>query len=167
VFAQPVSRVARLTANDVAIEREAVAIRLGDAAVSMPVPVANDLRKLMADAAAQPPPKTRRPAWLFPGSAPGRPVGEHVLSRRMKRIGVDCNDARRAALLELAGRLPAAIVADLLGVHVSTATQWAELAGRPWGDYPALRERDETADAMSQIAPSGEGNADEETAVEI
>jgi hypothetical protein len=57
----------------------------------------------------------------------------------MKRIGVDCRDTRRAALLELAGRLPAAIVADLLGVHVTTATQWAQIAGRPWGDYPALR----------------------------
>jgi hypothetical protein len=66
-------------------------------------------------------------------------MGEHVLSLRMKRLGVECNDARRAALLQLAGRLPAAIVADLLGVHVATATQWARIAGRPWGDYPALR----------------------------
>lgn len=57
----------------------------------------------------------------------------------MKRVGVDCCDTRRAALLELPGRLPAAIVADLVGVHLTTATQWAQIAGRPWGDYPELR----------------------------
>ncbi len=63
----------------------------------------------------------------------------------MKRIGVECNDARRAALLHLAGRLPAAIVADMLGVHIATATQWAQIAGRPWGDYPAMRTGAEPA----------------------
>ena len=52
-----------------------------------------------------------------------------------------CNQARRAALLHLAGRLPAALVADLLGVHVATATQSAQIAGRPWSDYPTLRDR--------------------------
>jgi hypothetical protein len=46
---------------------------------------------------------------------------------------------RRAALLELASQIPAALIADLLGVHIVTATQWAQLAGRFWGDYPALR----------------------------
>jgi hypothetical protein len=139
VFAQPVSRVARLTADDVAIDVENVAIRFGDTAISMPRPVAGDLRDLVADITDGYPAVGRHPTWLFPGSPPSRPMGEQVLSRRMKRIGVGCNDARRAALLQLAGRLPAAIVADMLGVHVATATQWAQIAGRPWGDYPALR----------------------------
>lgn len=141
VFAQPVSRVARLTADDVATDGQNVTVRLGDTAVSMPEPVANDVRALLADIAAQPSATVRHPPWLFPGGTSARPIGEQVLSRRMKRIGVDCNDARRAALLQLAGQLPAAIVADLLGVHVSTATQWAQIAGRPWGDYPAMRSR--------------------------
>lgn len=139
VFAQPVSRVARLTADDVTLDGEEVAIRFGDTAVSMPEPVARDVRKLMADLANRSSAMARHPPWLLPSSAPSRPIGELALSRRMKRIGVDCNDARRAALLQLAGRLPAAIIADLLGVHVTTATQWAQIAGRPWGDYPALR----------------------------
>ncbi len=139
VFAQPVSRVARLTANDVAIDPENVAIRFGDTAINMPGPVANDLRQLLADITDGSSTIVRHPTWLFPGSPSSRPMGEQVLSRRMKRIGVECNDARRAALLQLAGCLPAAIVADLLGIHVATATQWAQIAGRPWGDYPALR----------------------------
>jgi integrase len=139
VFAQPVSRVARLTVDDLTVDGENVAIRFGDTAISMPEPVARDIRELLDQLAELSPSVIRRYQWLFPGAVPSRPIGELVLSRRMKRIGVDCRDTRRAALLELAGRLPAAIVADLLGVHITTATQWAQIAGRPWGDYPALR----------------------------
>jgi hypothetical protein len=145
MFAQPVSRVARLTADDVTIDGENIAIRFGDTAIRMPEPVARDVRTLMTDLAERRSAPVQHPAWLFPGSVPSRPIGEHVLSRRMKRIGVDCNDARRAALLQLAGRLPAAIVADLLGIHINTATQWAEIAGRPWGDYPSLLDGTEPA----------------------
>jgi hypothetical protein len=136
VFAQPVSRVARLTAADVTIDGEDIAIQFGDTAVSMPGPVARDVRTLLAE---RPSERFAHPGWLFPGAVPSRPRGELVLSRRTKRIGVECNDARRAALLELAGRLPAAIVADMLGIHITTAAQWAAIAGRPWGDYPSLR----------------------------
>ena len=57
----------------------------------------------------------------------------------MKLIGVDCKQDRRAALLHLAGEVPAAILSDIVGVHVNTAAAWAEIAGRPWGDYPNLR----------------------------
>lgn len=78
--------------------------------------------------------------WLFPGNTPSRPIGEQSLSRSLKRIGVDCNQDRRAALLHLAGEIPAAILADIVGVHVTTAGAWANIAGRPCGDYPALRD---------------------------
>jgi hypothetical protein len=35
--------------------------------------------------------------------------------------------------------MPAAVLADLLGINILTATVWAQIAGRTWGDYPALR----------------------------
>jgi hypothetical protein len=31
------------------------------------------------------------------------------------------------------------MLADIVGVHVNTAGAWAEIAGRPWGDFPTLR----------------------------
>ena len=77
--------------------------------------------------------------WLFPGGAPGRPMDARVLSLRLKRIGVDCAHARRTALMQLGGEIPAPVIADLLGIHVETANKWAQIAGRPWGDYPTLR----------------------------
>ncbi len=66
VFAQPVSRVARLTADDVAIDAENVAIRFGDTAISMPGPVAGDLRDLWPTSPMDPPPSfvTRRGCFL-------------------------------------------------------------------------------------------------------
>ena len=136
VFAQPVVRVARLTTDHVAIDGDNITIRLGDTAVGMPEPIARDVRELLAHTAERSPTAPRDARWLFPGAVASRPIGEQVLSRRMKQIGVECNPARRAALLHLAGRIPASIIADTLGVHIATATQWARIAGRPWGDYP-------------------------------
>lgn len=88
------------------------------------------------------------PSWHRPGRS------ELATQLTGSPIGVDCSDARRAALLELAGRLPAAIVADLLGVHVTTATKWAQIAGRPWGEYPAWRTQ---ATRRGQTREQGRG----------
>jgi hypothetical protein len=52
----------------------------------------------------------------------------------------------------LAADIPAALLADLLGVHVVTAIKRAEIAGRPWGEYPTLR-RGAQADRCDQ--PTG------------
>jgi hypothetical protein len=139
LFAQPVGRIARLTVDDITVVDGSLAVRLGDTAIMVAEPLAGDLRILIADrrgCVAAAVPESR---WLFPGGSPGQPISESVLSLRLKRIGVDCSEARRTALLQLAGQMPAALVADLLGVHVATATQWAQIAGRTWGDYPALR----------------------------
>jgi LCP family protein required for cell wall assembly len=96
--------------------------------------------------------------WLFPGSSPSRPIGELSLSRRLKRIGVDCNNDRRAAQPHLAGEIPAAILSDLIGVHVSTAVAWAEIAGRPWGEIPQPAEGQR---ARGIIAAMAFGDRDE------
>ena len=77
--------------------------------------------------------------WLFPGGAPGQPINEGVLSKRLQRIGVQPGINRHGALVQLCGQLPAAVVSDLLGVSVQTAERWANIAGRPWADYIAAR----------------------------
>lgn len=82
------------------------------------------------------PPLATPSPWLFPGNPPSRPIGELSLSRQLKLVGIECNQHRRAALLHLAGEIPAAILSDIVGVHVNTAGAWADMAGRPWGDYP-------------------------------
>jgi hypothetical protein len=64
-------------------------------AISVPGPVAGDLRDLLADNPKGSSAIARHPIWLFAGSPPSRPIAEHA----------------------------AAIVSDLLGVHIATATQ--------------------------------------------
>jgi hypothetical protein len=43
--------------------------------------------------------------------------------------------------MALAADLPAAIIADLLGMHVNTAIRWVRYAGRDWADYLAAQRR--------------------------
>jgi hypothetical protein len=51
--------------------------------------------------------------------------------------------------MALAADLPAAIIADLLGMHINTAIRWVRYAGRDWADYLATR-------AAEQDKKSGE-----------
>jgi hypothetical protein len=40
-------------------------------------------------------------------------------------------------MLELASTVPAAVLADLLGIHTTTAADWAHAAGGDWTHYAA------------------------------
>jgi DNA-directed RNA polymerase specialized sigma24 family protein len=51
-------------------------------------------------------------------------------------------------MVTLAADLPAAVVADLLGIHEATATRWAHRARRDWYTYLAQR-RTEAIDLAS------------------
>lgn len=141
LFAQPVTRIASLTLDDVAIDHDTFAIRFGETAITLPPPLAGHLGDLIADRRERAAASLPAPRWLFPGGSPGRPIGALSLSRRLKRLGIDCQARRLAALVEIAGHVPAPVLADLLGINILTATRWAEIAGRPWSDYPTLRSR--------------------------
>jgi len=39
---------------------------------------------------------------------------------------------RRPALMQLAGELPAAVIARKLGIHIEVAVQWQRLSGADW-----------------------------------
>jgi hypothetical protein len=79
------------------------------------------------------------PRSLFPGRVPGQPIDNHSLTNRLNRRGISARPARSGALMALAAYLPAAIIADLLGMHINTAIRWGRYAGRDWADYLAAR----------------------------
>ena len=60
--------------------------------------------------------------WLFAGGAPGRPLSE-------------------ATLMNLAAQIPAAVLAQMLGLHPHTATSWALAAGNSRPAYAAHLSR--------------------------
>jgi hypothetical protein len=140
VYAQPIVRIARFTIDHIAIIETATTITFARTPVTLPAPIAAAVGAWLEQREENMPPLASPSPWLLPGNPPSRPIGELSLSRRLKLFGIDCNQHRRAALLHPAGEIPAAILADIVGVHVNTAAAWAEIAGRPWGDYPALRD---------------------------
>jgi hypothetical protein len=59
------------------------------------------------------------------------------LGARLRRIGVRTLPGRRSAMNHLAARLPAAFLADLLGLHHNTAVRWVRGTGADWSTYAA------------------------------
>jgi hypothetical protein len=56
-------------------------------------------------------------------------------------VGSKDNRAGQPFLLRsaLAADLPAAVLADLLGMHINTAVRWVKYVGPDWADYIAAR----------------------------
>ncbi|MFJ9968790.1 hypothetical protein [Streptomyces avermitilis] len=85
---------------------------------------------------------SRGEPWLFPGLVPGRPTSQTGLSSKLLPEGIDTRPARNAALVALAGDLPAPVLASILGLHPNTAVRWAGFAKTSWADYVAARAAD-------------------------
>jgi len=146
IYAQPLSRITRLTVDDVELCADSVTLRLGDSPLQLDAPLDDHLRTVLG-ARRSPAAAALEPAerWLFPGAAPGRPIGALALGRRLKRLGIEGPTNRRTALLELSRQIPAPLLASLLGIHVTTAAKWGQLAGHHQSDYLALRDTDRVA----------------------
>jgi hypothetical protein len=58
-------------------------------------------------------------------------------------LGIYAMPGRRAALTDLAAKMPAAVLADLLHLSPGTSVRWAHQAGGDWSRYAAelARER--------------------------
>jgi hypothetical protein len=61
------------------------------------------------------------------------------LQQWLKRYGIKrSREGRHAALLALAARLPAPILAERSAIHQSRAAAWVRMAGSTYADYVAL-----------------------------
>jgi len=82
--------------------------------------------------------------WLFPGGTPGRHADSGRLTTLLHdQLGILIRPARNSALCAMAADLPALVLADLLGVHLTTAERWAALVKRDWSSYVVARRHDE------------------------
>ncbi len=139
LYAQPVSRLLMLTTDHVTTSRDRIAIRLGNTPLELPEP----LGALTATLARERPGRASTatggsaPAWLFQGMRVGTPLDATHFRRRLKRLAIAPLSARTAAQTNLAARLPPTIVADLIGVSPSAASNWYRLAGGEWNRYAA------------------------------
>lgn len=62
---------------------------------------------------------------------------------------------RRRALVHLAGQLPAAVLADLVGIQATTAVHWSRAAGADWTTYAAELVRSRDRDRNAHPTPAG------------
>jgi transglutaminase-like putative cysteine protease len=67
----------------------------------------------------------------------GRPLSAPQLAALLRSLGIPARLARNSALIDLAAQLPAAVLSQLLGIHLQTATAWTIEAGNTWLRYAA------------------------------
>lgn len=144
VLAQPPTRIAKLTLDQIHVRDEEVWIRLDRHPLPLPTPVAHLVVQLSTTrrnmtTAGQP-----NSPWLFPGQAPGQHLGAKQLTARLVRVGVR-SPSRQAALNTLVTEIPAPLLAEALGYHPKTVTLRAGELGTDWAGYAASKARSSTS----------------------
>ena len=136
-----------LTAQNLTLSTD-VRIRLSREPVLLPEPLAGLILELAAsrrghaalgDQGTSP--------WLFPGGQPGRPISAFRMAERLRQLGIRSGQSRSTALFQLATELPAALLARMLGIHISVAVAWQRASAGDWMTHAAdysRRTRDET-----------------------
>ncbi len=138
LYAQQPATISRLSINDIHINSDHVAVRLGREPVVVPEPLAALVRQLVANRQGHAKIGDHgRSPWLFPGGRPGQPISSYRLTERLRQIGLQPGQARSTALFQLASELPAAILARLLGLHSSVAVKWQRASSGDWTSYAA------------------------------
>lgn len=139
LYAQPLSRIATLTRDDVVILDDRVHLQLGTDPLELAEPFASLIRTL---------PIARRRStaqqlpnhWLFPGGHAGKHIEATTLGARLKRIGIEPRRMRLAAAEQLSRDVPPAMLAGILGLRIATVAQHVSRSGGNWANYAATRQ---------------------------
>lgn len=134
LYAQPLSRIARLTIDDIVRDGDQVLLRLGNPPPPAPEPVAALLLEYLGQRTNMATATNHASRWLFPGRRAGQPLRSDTLSALVHELGVPATAGRAAAIRQHVLDLPAPIVATALGYHHTTTRHTAE-AGTTWASY--------------------------------
>jgi hypothetical protein len=138
LYAQRASAISQLTLGHIQATGRQVRIRLGREPVILPEPLdalvlqvaaARQGHAAIGDQGTSP--------WLFPGGQPGRPISAFRLAERLRQLGIRSGESRSAALFQLATDLPAAVLAQMLGIHIAVAVAWQRASAGDWATYAA------------------------------
>lgn len=135
LYAQPITRIVRLTLDDISDHDGQVQLRLGDP----PTPVPEPFATLLLDyTAARPNTKTATnpdTRWLFPGRRANQPLHPSTIEKRLGGLGFSPGRARTSAIRQLVLQAPAPVVARMLGYHDESVAGIAAQAAGPWSHY--------------------------------
>jgi hypothetical protein len=139
LFGLPVQRLRHLTTDQLHTDDSNVFLNLADHALLLPPRLGNLLLRLAQQHSPRSALTDPAQRLLFPGVFPGRPLSAEALTRGLAQHDIPTRSARNAALAALAADLPSPVLADLLGLHPTTATRWVNYARKDWSEYVAHR----------------------------
>jgi hypothetical protein len=149
LYAQTAATISRLTTGHIQASSNNVRIRLGREPVVLPRPLDALILQVVAARHGHAAIGGQEISpWLFPGGQPGRPISAYQLAGRLRQLGVRSGQSRSAALFQLATDLPAALLARLLGIHISVAVAWQRASAGDWMAYAADISRRGTGPAQ-------------------
>jgi hypothetical protein len=158
LYGKPITQIAALRTTDIHTTPDGeITLRLGRGEIPLPEPLAQVARALRDQQLR----RTGIDGWLIPGRHAGHHITADTLVHRLKRYEIDrSREGRHAALLALAARLPAPILAERIGIHQSRAAAWVRMAGSTYADYVAVRNVDDRRTAgRASGGGSGGGTA--------
>ncbi|GHE13316.1 hypothetical protein GCM10010339_79850 [Streptomyces alanosinicus] len=129
------TRISRLSTDDVQHEDGNVLVRLGDPSSTVPAPFDRMLLDYLG-----PRPNTRTATnpearWLFPGRRAEQPMTPEALAPRLRNLGFPTRPGRTVAIRQLVLQAPAPVIARMLGYNDDHTTRIAEEAGGTWRHY--------------------------------
>ncbi|RYJ29059.1 hypothetical protein CU044_2152 [Streptomyces sp. L-9-10] len=137
LYAQPLSRVVRLTLDDVGHSNDQTFLRLGEPPSPVPEPLAELLHRWISSRDNINTATNHASRWLFPGRRAGQPMHPDALAALINDIGIPITAGRTAAIRQHVLEMPAPVVAEALGYHRVTTAKLASEAGGTWSRYAA------------------------------
>ncbi|WP_344059243.1 hypothetical protein [Microbacterium pumilum] len=131
VYAVRVHRIAALSQDAIRVESGRPRIRLGDVEIELPDATAWWIDAIHDDRTHKPRAggSGRDDTWIFPGSRHDQHILPSSLAPQLKALGVSPVTAHQASAAALITQMPPAVVARLVGVRITTASQWHKSAG--------------------------------------
>jgi len=153
LYAQPLSRIARITVNDVTRDGDQVLLRLGEPPTPVPGPVAGLLLEWIGSRDNMNTATNRNSPWLFPGRRAGQPMNSDTLAMLVNDIGIPAAAGRTSAIRQHVLEMPAPVVADALSYHPNTT---ARLAAQGAGTYSRYAPGDHARPSPGRKPREGE-----------
>lgn len=143
LYSQPTARLVRLKLSDVSTTDDGTGTRLllGELPITLPEPLDRFVNELVSQRRGYAAVTATQNPWLFPGGRSGQHLSPQRMGHRLRSIGITPRLARNTAVIDLAGELPAAVIAKLLGFNIKRAAAWNIEAGNTNPKYAASLAR--------------------------
>jgi len=137
LYAQPLTRILRLSIDDILHHGNEVSIRLGDPPSPVPDPFADLLLRHIDQRLNRTTATNPEARWLFPGRRGGQPMTPEALEHRLRQHQIPGLRGRTAAIRQLVLQAPPPVVATMLGYHPDHTARLLAEAGVTWSRYAA------------------------------